>query len=154
MPRTSERACALASIDDAIESATCAYLLASDEDMDDTDEEDIEDLLAMRESLAAYRYLAPCDITAGRHTADTLKDYIWEFPERTFLAFFHMHRASFWQLVDVLTKAEGDEYWGIKHGHAPKPAYQQIAIALYMLGGGAGTKERSRVHMNIGYGTL
>ena len=94
MPRTSERACALASIDDAIESATCAYLLALDEDMDDAGEEDIEDLLAMRETVAAHRYLAPRNITAGRHTVDTLEDYIQEFPERTFLAFFRMHWVS------------------------------------------------------------
>ena len=61
MPRTSERACALASIDDAIESATCAYLLASDEDdneneydIDNAGEGDIEDLLAMRDTVATH----------------------------------------------------------------------------------------------------
>ena len=44
---------------------------------------------------------------------DTLEDYIWEFPEYRFLAFFHMYRASFWQLVDLLTKVVEDGYWGI-----------------------------------------
>ena len=117
-------------------------------------EEDIEDLLAMRETVAALRNLAHRDITAGRHTVDTLEDYIQEFPERTFLAFFRMHRVSFQQLVGLLTEAGGDGYLGITHGRTPKPAYQQIAIALYMVGGGAGTGEKSRAHMNVGYGTL
>ena len=78
MPQTSKRAYSLASIDNAIKSTTCAYLLASDEDDEDEDnevdedykdkededhvdigEEDIEDLLVMRETVAAHRYLAP-----------------------------------------------------------------------------------------------
>ena len=63
MPRTSERACTLASIDDAIESAACAYLLPSDDDynenkmeddIDDANNENIEDLLAMRDTVAAF----------------------------------------------------------------------------------------------------
>ena len=65
-----------------------------------------------------------------------------------------MHRASFWLLVDVLTDAGGDGYWGMTPGHPSRSAYQQIAIALYMLGGGAGIGERSRSQMNIRYGTL
>ena len=65
MPRTSERVDALAWIDDASESATCAYLLASNEDYEDAeddeddeedDEEDkgdhIQDLLDIREAIS------------------------------------------------------------------------------------------------------
>lgn len=50
-----------------------------------------------------------------------------------------MHRLSFWQPVDVLTQARGEGYWNtpnITFEHSARPIYQQIAVALYILGGG------------------
>ena len=110
MPRTSKRGYNLASISDAIKSSTCTYLLVSDmddadKDMDDMGKEDIEDLFAIRKTVTAHRYLVPHYITTSRHTVDTLEDYIQEFSERKFLAFFLIHIVSFWQLIDLLTKA-------------------------------------------------
>ena len=67
MPRISERAHAIENID-AIESTTCAYLLALD------GEEDIEDL-EKRETIASRRYLSPRD-SADRNAMNTLEDNI------------------------------------------------------------------------------
>jgi len=51
----------------------------------------------------------------------------------------------------------GKEYWNQGNykglGNLPRPIYQQIAVVLYVLGGG-GTGERSRIILNIGYGTV
>ena len=155
MPRTSERAYVLESIDDAIESTACCSILVEDGG-DNNAEDDIEDLMDIREIIGSHRYLSH-DMNAGRHASNTLEDYIHQFSEKTFLEFFRMHRASFWQLVDVLTQAGGEKYWDYRtttHGRKPRPIYQQIAVALYMLGGGGGTGERSRANLNIGHGTL
>ena len=51
MPRTSERAHALEVIDAAIESAACAYLLASDEEQEEDEEDHIRDLVAIQPSM-------------------------------------------------------------------------------------------------------
>jgi len=47
-----------------------------------------------------------------------------------------MHRNSFWHIVQLLTEAGGEGYWdqrGIVRGYK-RPIYQQIAVALYVLG--------------------
>ena len=46
-------------------------------------------------------------------------------------------------------------YWGLqsKVGRPPKPIYQQIAVALFVLGGGQ-TIAKSRITLNIGHGTV
>ncbi|RPB26863.1 hypothetical protein L211DRAFT_866320 [Terfezia boudieri ATCC MYA-4762] len=45
-------------------------------------------------------------------------------------------------------------YWvQSKTGRPPRPIYQQIAVALYVLGGGGGTGERTRHALNIGKGS-
>ena len=54
-----------------------------------------------------------------------------------------MHRRSFWQLVELLSEAGGQEYWCQsydKPGHPARQIFEQIAVALYVLGGG-GTGE-------------
>ena len=59
-------------------------------------EGDNEDLMNIREIIGSHRYPSR-DMSAG----NTPEDYIHGFTEKTFLAFFRMHRASFWQPVDV-----------------------------------------------------
>ena len=54
-------------------------------------------------------------------------------------------------------KVGGDEHWrqSIGSGAPPRPVYQQVAVALYILGAGPGnTAERIRIKLNIGYGTV
>ena len=54
-------------------------------------------------------------------------------------------------------KVGGDEYWcqNLGPGGPPRPVYQQVAVALYILGAGPGsTAERARIKLNIGYGTV
>jgi len=161
MPRTSERAQALEDFDAAIEVAAYAYLLGSDEveeeeveELEEIEAEHIQDLLAVRDIIATHRYLSR-DVGAGRHEIDILEAYIYQYPETAFLALFRMHRASFWQLVEILTQAGRRGYWdhrAIESECSPKPIYYQTAVALYMLGGGGGTGERTRIALNIGYG--
>ena len=34
------------------------------------------------------------------------------YPDDAFLRLFRMHRASFWQLVELVTNVSGMDYWG------------------------------------------
>ena len=158
MPRPSEKCQALEALDDAIESAIFVYLVESSSSEDEL--EDIEELIIIRESLASQRCL-PTDTSAGLHGEDSLEAYIHHFDDSTFRSLFRMHRASFWQLVELLTKAGGTNYWGQiaegpvaggPVGRPPRPIYQQIAVGLCILGGGM-TMSKSRVTMNIAQGT-
>jgi len=119
MPRMSERAHALAGIDTAIETAVCNYLLASDEE-DSEQENEIEqageegdhlqDLITIQDVIASQRYLSRAG-SAGKHDIDILEAIIHRYSETAFLALFRMHRASFWNLVDMLTQAGEGGYW-------------------------------------------
>ena len=87
--------------------------------------------------------------SAGRHGDDSLEAYIRVYPEEAFLRLFRMHRASFWQLVELLANAGGLEYWPepgkSRAGKPPRPNYHQIAAGLYILGGGGRTVADSQV---------
>lgn len=105
------------------------------------------------------RYLSRSN-DAGRHQGNILDNLIHEFSDERFLNTFRMHRSSFWQLVQVLEEAGGAGYWDGRelipaaHGGRPaRPSYQQIAVALYVLGTGAG-RENSGINLNIGKGTV
>ena len=68
-----------------------------------------------------------------------------------------MHKASFWQLVKLLTNAGGLEYWLEPKpgpGKPSRPIYQQIVAGLYMLGRGGRTIADSCITMNIGHGIM
>jgi len=66
-----------------------------------------------------------------------------------------MHRASFWQVVEILAGVGGKDYWVQSKTRQPsRPIYQQIAAALYVLGGSGGTGERTRLALNIGKGAV
>ena len=70
---------------------------------------------------------------------------------------FQMHRASFWQLAELLTQAGGAKYYHQPEagnaaagnaaaggpapvGRPPKPIYQQVAVGLFVLDGSGGTR--------------
>ena len=153
MPRLSQKSELLEGIQTAIESTAYAYLLASSSEEDEA-EEDAGDLLIMHEAVDSERYLSRGE-SAGRHGADSLEGYIHRYPESAFLSLFRMHRRAFWQLVDVLSKAGGPDYWCQSvevRGRPARPIYQQIAVGLYVLGGGM-TVSKSRMLLNIGHGT-
>jgi len=150
MPRTSEEAHALEDIEASLETAACAYILASDSEEEEELEDDIEDLLLVQEIIASH---LP-DASAGKHDIDILEAAIREYPETAFLALFRMHRASFWQLVEMLTQASEGGYWDPRAGQSPRAIYQQIAVALYILGGGGGATERSPITVNIDHDTV
>ncbi|RPB18390.1 hypothetical protein L211DRAFT_854165 [Terfezia boudieri ATCC MYA-4762] len=135
MPQTTETAQALYQIEIEAENTICAYALASESEDENDYEEDLEDLLTLREVIASDRYLLSRNTGAGRrHDIDLLEAYIQDYPNTAFLSLFRMHRASFWQVVEVLTLAGGEGYWvQSKTGRPPRPIYQQVAVALYVV---------------------
>ena len=165
MPRISERSQALQDIDAALEIAACEYALSPLMDESTPDESTpiqgyIQDLILMHDIISSTRYLFKgLKGSAGRHAGDSLEAYIHEYPDTSFLHLFRMHRVSFWQLVQLLTQEGGNAYWCQANADIPRtgqptrPIYQQIAIALYVLGGGM-TGQKSRMLMNIGYGSI
>jgi len=55
-----------------------------------------------------------------------------------------------------LTETGGEGYWnqrGMARGYKSS-IYQQIAVALYVLGGEGGTGERTRIVLNISYASV
>ena len=144
MPRRSERLEAIDDIDNAIESATWSLVLLPLEEEDKVLEAYIRDLELIKDMICSYRYLSrgPSG-SAGRHGSNSLEAYIYKYRESAFLTLFRMHRRSFWQLVELLSEAGGQEYWCQsydKPGHPARQIFEQIAVALYVLGGG-GTGE-------------
>ncbi|KAF8421652.1 hypothetical protein EV426DRAFT_507333, partial [Tirmania nivea] len=102
----------------------------------------------------ARRYFAARG-SAGRHHVrgiSILENLIRNYPESAFLNLFRMHRTSFWMLVDLITPM-----WPAEPGAKtpPRPIYQQVAVALYVIGSvGGGGKERSRIALNISKGAV
>ena len=158
MPRTSERRQVLEDLESAIEDATCDYVLSplADGDRNRAMEKHIRDLLTIHDVIASQRYLFS-RTGAGRRSEASLEAYIRDSPEATFLSLFRIHRASFWRLVEMLTQAGGGDYWSRgsdTRGRPARPIYQQIAVGLYVLGGGGGTAEKTHIALDIGHGTV
>ena len=151
MPRTSERTEILEGLETVIESLAWAYVLSPLTEEDDVLEEYLDDLLTVHD-VVVHHYPSRGGST-GHHGDDSLDACIHESPDTTFLTSFRMHRASFWQLVELLTNAGGEGYWGKNHNSTGCPIYQQIAVGLYVLGGG-GTAEEPQIPFNIGHGTV
>ncbi|RPB25364.1 hypothetical protein L211DRAFT_836696 [Terfezia boudieri ATCC MYA-4762] len=107
MPRTTEKAQALYLIETEAENTVYADALASSSEDENDYEEDLEDLLTLREVIASDRYLLSRNTSAGRHDIDLLEAYIQDYPNTAFLSLFRMYRASFWQLVEILCISEG-----------------------------------------------
>lgn len=147
----------LRGLEDAIEDSAWRYALASSSEEEEL-ASDIEDLLIMQEVISSQRYLTrPVERGDRHHNLDLLEAYIREYPDDEFLALFRMHRDSFWKLVELLKDAGGEGYWdrrAVHNGRGPRQIYQQVAVALYVLGGGGVTAEKSRMLLNIGNGTV
>jgi hypothetical protein len=108
----------------------------------------LSDLLALAEVLAGLRYLNPRSIgSAGRlPIADIITEFL-KYPEDGFLVNFRVTPESFWAPVELLETRGGDDHWhqnsgGDRGGGPGRPAFQQIAVALYVLGSAGGTFER------------
>ena len=146
------RARALQDTEAVLEQAAYTHILASSDEEDNAIEE-IESLVAIQQTISSNRYLQPRN---QNRYHEVLEGFIHEYTETAFLALFRMHKASFRQLVQILVNASGSAYWDhrqFSRGYS-RPIHQQIAVALYMLGGGrGGTGERSRIALNIGHGT-
>ncbi|RPB19968.1 hypothetical protein L211DRAFT_895539 [Terfezia boudieri ATCC MYA-4762] len=132
MPRTTEKAQALYQIETEAENTLYADALASSSEDENDYEEDLEDLLTLREVIASDQYLLSRNTSAGWHDIDLLEAYIQDYPNTAFLSLFRMYRASFWQLVEILTLAGGEDYWvQSKTGRPPRPIYPSM-IASYL----------------------
>ena len=155
MPRISNKKRALNDVEHAAE-AIAGYIALS-RPHGKTQWKTLEVLVHTHAIIHSNRYLSRSD--AGRHQGDILDNLIYEFSNERFLNTFRMHRSSFWQLVNVLEEAGGVGYWDGREvvpgmgGRPPRPSYQQIAVALHVLGTGAG-REHSGVNLNIGKGTV
>ena len=61
--------------------------------------------------IQSTRYLSGGE-SAGRHGDHaSLDGYIYEYPHDAFCRSFRMYRASFWQLVELLTIVGGADYY-------------------------------------------
>ena len=102
MPRISERAKDLESVEDAAVFASCVYLLASDEEeeeeedeeAEDEEEEDIRELLEIHEMITSCRYLSR-KASASRVNIDILDT---EYLRLRFLHYFACIRNLFGNL--------------------------------------------------------
>ena len=126
------------------------------DDDDDSDVEFLEDLYACWSKLRSQRYMAPREHgSAGRHSACATHVLIYRFSDTGFRACFRMGRASFWRLIhlceDIPEAATIFHLNGGVHAPTPRPIYQQIATALYILGASGGGAERARILLDIGY---
>ena len=67
-----------------------------------------------------------------------------------------MGRASFWQFIYLCenTQQAVTIFQQSDEGRPPRPIYQQIATALYILGTSGGGAERARILLDIGHGTI
>ena len=99
--------------------------------------------------------------SAGRHSTcatHVLNNLIYRFLDTGFRACFRMGRALFWRLIHLCENIPEAATIFLQNGgvHAPtpRPIYQQIATALYILGASGGGAERARILLDISYGTI
>jgi DDE superfamily endonuclease len=118
------------------------------------------DLRTLAKALTSIRYLSPRSIgSAGRlPIGDVIGEFL-RYPESGFLVNFRMKPDSFWALVELLERKGGDNYWcqnssSAAGGSPGRPVFQQVAVALYVLGSAGATLERIRMKLNIGKGTI
>ena len=106
MPRISEKRQLENEIASTIEVVTLAMLLDSDSESEEV-EEDYDDLLSTLglayHAISDSRYLnRGTRGSAGRlPIEEAIAEYL-NYPDRSFLVNFRMHRESFWALVDLL----------------------------------------------------
>ena len=120
----------------------------------------LSDLVALADAIASLRYFNPRSIgSAGRLPINDVIAEFLNYPESPFLVNFRMMPESFWALVELLESKGSGDYWhqnsvGAAGGNPGRPVFQQIAVALYVLGSAGGTLERIRMKLNIGKGTI
>ena len=85
--------------------------LASSSKEENELEENLEDLLTTSEVIESTCYLSRGE-SAGYHSDHaSLDGYMYGYPDDAFRRLFRMNRASFWQLFELLTNADGANYW-------------------------------------------
>jgi hypothetical protein len=88
---------------------------------------------------------------------DAISEFL-NFPESSFLVNFRMKPESSWALIELLELEGGNDYWcqnsGQAGGNSGRPVFQQVAVALYVLGSAGASLERTRMKLNIGKGTI
>jgi len=118
---------------DDIESAAIAEILEDEPSSDSSADyyyDLLEDISRASESINTIRYL----IDRGKGTVacyqrdDISEDIIEHYLEDAFLAYFRLHRASFWLLIEKLCEAAEEfgfeDYWheqGREHGSSNRP---------------------------------
>ena len=119
----------------------------------------LNEILILAQSIATLRYLNPRSVgSAGRLSIhDAITEFL-NFPEDGFLVNFRMLPERFWALVEMLEARGGGDYWhthplSAAGGSSGRPVYQQVAIALYILGSAGASFEKIRMKFNIGKGT-
>ena len=158
MPRRTSKAILQHSLAHTMEFTALQILLWDDEDCNDV--EFLEDLYACWSGLQSQRYMVPREQGSAGHDSGTrvLNNLIYRYSDTAFQACFGMGRVSFWQLIHLYENTPGAATIFHQNGGGntppPRPIYQQIATALYILGSSGGGAERARVSLNIGYGTI
>lgn len=100
----------------------------------------------------------PAHAGPSRH-GDALDNIIYNYTDVAFRSEFRMNRDVFWKLAQLLEERgaeRGANTWhqGIGPGYEPRPIYQQIAAALLVLSDNGSSRERHRIHMDLGRGSV
>jgi DDE superfamily endonuclease len=160
MPRNTDKFLAENELSSLIEDEVVKSLLEPELLNDDAYHAYLDELLALADTLAGSRYLIPRSVgSAGRLSIDDAIMEFLHFPESGFLVNFRMMPQSFWALVELLEQKGDGDYWGQRSagplgGNTGRPVFQQVAVALYVLGSAGGSLERTRMTLNIGKGTI
>ncbi len=150
MPRNTERSSLVQTLEIFLDFALLQSLFNEDVDQELTDDL-VEFLVVLLGSIQSTRYLHTRQIgTAGYQPIDTLSNIIYCYSDTSFRACFRVTKDAFWKIVQI---CEDSDVWAQNSRKEARPIYQQIAVALYSLGGRE-SGERTRVHMNIGHGTV
>jgi hypothetical protein len=173
MPNSSERAQALARLETQLttlaENICDAWIVLRDAIEGETPlgVQEYLELLHTYEQLASQRYSVPRVYGfvgggaqgGGRYGVHVIDDLLHRFPETPFRAMWRLEFEEFQELADLLIEAAPTEtFWGPVPGNPTggrpaRPPIEQIAIALYVLGGSGGSRERDRIALNIGKGS-
>jgi hypothetical protein len=172
MPYSSARAQALQQLETQLatlaENICDAWIVLSDAIDSETPlgVQEYLELLQTYEQLASQRYSVPRVYGyvgggaqgGGRYGVHVVDDLLHRFPETPFRAMWRLEFEEFQELVDLLIDATPTaDFWGPVEGNPQggrpaRPPIEQIAIALFELGGCGGSRERDRITLNIGKG--
>ena len=160
MPRYTDKSLLESELSSLIKDEVVRSLLEPELLNDSTYHIYLDELVTLADTLASLRYLIPRSVgSAGRLSIDDTITEFLNYPESGFLVNFRMKPESFWALVEILEQKGGDDYWcqqsiGPLGGSTGRPVFQQVAVALYVLGSAGNSLERARMTLNIGKGTI